>query len=365
MKLSLIINELEDFAPTSLQEDYDNSGLLVGDRGMEISSALICMDITDEVMQEASKGGFNLVISHHPFIFTGIKRVTEKNMQNRILVHAIKNDIAIYAMHTNLDNSAKGVNAMLGERIGLDNLKILSPMEGKLRKLVTFCPTDHADKVRDALFKAGAGQIGNYDGCSYNIDGKGSFRAGEEADPFVGNPGDLHFEEEVRIETIYPVHLEKSILASMKESHPYEEVAYDIYPLANSNPLTGAGMIGEYKDALSEQDFLALIKKSLGTGVIRHSRLLGKPIRKVAYCGGSGSFLIKHAIHQGADAFVTGDMKYHQFFEAENKLLIADVGHYESEQFTKDLVMQILKEKFPNFALQNSNVNTNAVKYFS
>jgi len=365
MKLSEIIYELESFASPALQEEYDNSGLLIGDREMDIHKALICLDITDEVMQEASKDGYNLVISHHPFIFKGIKRITGDLLQNRILIHAVKEDIAIYAMHTNLDNDFFGVNAMLGAQLGLENLKILSPIEGKLRKLVTFCPKDHAEKVRNALFDAGAGHIGNYDGCSYNLDGQGTFRAGEGADPYVGEPGKLHFEDEVRIETIYPEYLEKNIIEKMLGSHPYEEVAYDIYPLLNTNSRAGAGMIGEFNSAMSEQEFLELLKKKLGTGFIRHSKLLNRPVQKVAFCGGSGSFLIQQAMRSGADAFITGDIKYHQFFEAEDKILILDAGHYESEQFTKDLIMQILKKKFPNFALRISKINTNAVKYFS
>jgi dinuclear metal center YbgI/SA1388 family protein len=365
MKLHEIIRELEAFADTALQEGYDNSGLLVGAQDGEIDKALICLDLTDEVMEEAIGLECNLVISHHPFIFKPFKRVTGKHMQDRILIRAIKHEISIYAMHTNLDNVIHGVNAMLGRKLGLKNLKVLSPLKGNLRKLVTFCPVDHAEQVRNAMFEAGAGHIGNYDGCSYNTSGQGSFRAGEGTDPFVGEQGKLHFEDEIRIETIYPVHLEGPILEKMLESHPYEEVAYDIYPLENTDPSAGAGMLGEFDDELKENEFLELLKKTLGTPAIRHSRTLGKAIKKVAYCGGAGSFLIPEAIRSGAQAFVSADIKYHQFFDADGKILIADVGHYESEQYTKDLIMHLLKEKFPNFALQISKVNTNAVKYFS
>lgn len=365
MKLAALIDALEAFAPRTLQEEYDNSGLLLGKRQVIIDKALICVDITDEVMQEAIEGGFNLLISHHPFIFKGIKRVTGQNLQGRILISAIKHDIAVYAMHTNLDNVFHGVNGILASKLGLTKLKILSPQQGNLRKLVTFCPTDHADQVRNALFEAGAGQIGEYDACSYNVDGQGTFRAGDGANPFVGEKGKLHFEHEVRIETIYPVYLENAIIAKLLAAHPYEEVAYDIYPLSNVNSRIGAGMIGELEKAMSEKTFLEMLKKNLNAAVIRHSSLLGRTVTNVAFCGGSGSFLIQQAISMGADAFITGDMKYHQFFEAENKILIADVGHYESEQFTKELIFQILKKKFPNFALRISKVNTNAVKYFS
>jgi len=363
MKLKEIISCLEAIAPVSLQESYDNSGLLIGNPDSEIEGTLICLDLTMEVLDEAIKEGSSLVISHHPLVFSGMKRLTGSNETERIVIKAVKHDIAVYAIHTNLDNVQEGVNAKLCEKLGVMDPKILRPMSGKLSKLVTFCPQEQAEKVRGALFLAGAGHIGNYDKCSFNTDGYGTFRAGEGSDPFVGDAGHLHKENECRIEVIFPDHITKTLLSSLNEAHPYEEVAYDIYPLKNDYAMAGAGMIGMLENPLDEGSFLKMLKKTLGSGVIRHTVLCGKKISKLAVCGGSGSFLIGDALRSGADAFVTGDLKYHQFFEAEGKMLIADAGHFETEQFTKELIYNILKEKFPTFALRISRINTNAVHY--
>jgi dinuclear metal center YbgI/SA1388 family protein len=285
-------------------------------------------------------------------------------MTERIIATAIRKDIAIYSMHTNLDNTDEGVNRILCEKLGLENLSILRKTTGILKKLVTFCPVEHADKVRLAIFNAGAGHIGEYDQCSFNAEGQGSFRAGDRANPFVGNVGEMHFEKETRIETIYPAYLQKSVIRALLESHPYEEVAYDIYPLENEFKQAGAGMMGELKEAMAETDFLQLIKQTLNIPVIRHSALLGKKVKKVAVCGGSGSFLIPDAIRHNADIFVSADIKYHQFFDAEGKIVIADAGHFETEQFTCILLEGYLKKKFPNFAVQISETPVNPVKYF-
>ncbi len=363
MKLSYISNYLESIAPLDLQESYDNSGLLIGNPETELTGALICLDLTMEVLEEAIQGGLNMVISHHPLIFSGLKSLTGKNELERIVLKAIKKDISIYAIHTNLDNISKGVNAMLCEKLGILDPTILQALSGKLNKLVTFCPDEHAGKLRDALFSAGAGHIGNYDSCSYNSDGYGTFRAGANTNPFVGEKGKLHTEKESRIELILPDHLIGRVVNVLKREHPYEEVAYDIYPLKNEYATAGAGMIGEIAVAEDELEFLKKIKKILGTGALRHSALLGRKIKKVAVCGGSGSFLIRKALSAGADIFITGDIKYHQFFETDGKMLIADAGHFETEQFTKELIYKLLNEKFPTFALRISQVNTNAVRY--
>lgn len=364
MKLHEIAMMLEEFAPPSLQESYDNSGLLVGDPDLILSGILITLDITDEVLEEAKERGCNLVISHHPIIFKGLKRLTGKGMVERLVIKAIREGIAIYAIHTNLDSVVKGVSATLAGKLGLQNTRILAPRKGLLRKLVTFCPVDHADRVREALFVAGGGHIGNYDSCSFNMEGRGSFRAMEEAKPFVGEIGALHYEQEVRIETIYPAYSERNILAALKKAHPYEEVAYDLYTLENIHYDMGFGMFGELKEEMDANDFLAFLKKTTNTGCIRHTALLGKKIKMVALCGGAGSFLISEAIKAGADVFVTGDVKYHDFFEAENHLVIMDIGHYESEQFAKVLIHDLILEKFPTFASFISGVNTNPVHYF-
>ncbi len=354
---------LEAIAPPALQESYDNSGLLLGDPGMEVNAALICLDLTEEVLDEALQQGCGMVISHHPLIFGGLKRVTGSSSVERIVIKALKNDIAVYAVHTNLDNISGGVNSMLCAKLGITHTRILQPLPGRLNKLVTFCPHADAPGVREALFAAGAGHIGNYDSCSYNLEGYGTFRAGDGTNPYVGERGKLHREEETRIEVIFPDHIQGRVIAALKDSHPYEEVAYDIYPLKNDYEMAGAGMIGELETSMDEPAFLQHVKDVLGTGAIRHSALTGRKVKSVAVCGGAGSFLIGKAMAAGADAFVTGDLKYHQFFEGEGKMLIADAGHYETEQFTKELLYSILNEKFPTFALRISQTRTNAVHY--
>ncbi len=364
MLLKELMEMLEEAAPFSLQESYDNSGLQVGSPSASINSGLVCLDITPEVIAEAREKSCDLVISHHPLIFKGLKKITGQHFTEEVIIEAIKHDIAIVSVHTNLDNMLTGVNQMLCKKLGMKNLQVLEQQSGLLKKLVVFCPNDHAEKVRGAIFKEGAGHIGDYDCCSYNIEGKGSFRAGDQANPFVGNLKELHFEPEIRIETIYPAFLEKKILNAMHASHPYEEVAYDIYPLENSFDRVGSGMIGELEEPLFARDFLDLLKNRLKVPVIRHSELTSQPIDKVAVCGGSGSFLLDKAISSGAKAFVTADVKYHQFFDARKNILLADAGHFETEQFTVNLLYDVVNKKISNFALQISEVNTNPVHYY-
>ena len=364
MKLREITAFFEKLAPLMYQESYDNSGLQVGDYAMEVSGALVTLDITGEVIDEAIRKQVNLVIGHHPLIFGGLKSITGRNMTERVVQKAIKNDIAIYAAHTNLDVIRQGVSGKICEVIGLKNSRILEPVGGVLKKLVVFVPSGHAEKVRQALFAAGAGVIGNYDSCSYNTEGEGTFRGGDNTTPFVGEQGKLHFEPEVRVETIFPEHVKGMVITAMLQAHPYEEVAYDIYPLENKFPGVGMGMIGELETPVDETEFLSLLRERFHTGVIRHSALLDKKIRKVAVCGGAGSTLLRKAISEKADIFVSGDFKYHQFFDAEGKIIIADIGHFESEQYTREIFYDLLIKNFPKFAVQLSEVNTNPIKYF-
>ncbi len=358
-----ITSYLDSVAPPAYQESYDNAGLIIGDPETTITSALITLDVTEAVIDEAIEIGCELIISHHPILFKGIKRLNGNSFVERCVIKAIKNDIAIYAAHTNLDSVMGGVNSKICEKIGLTNTRILAPAKDHLLKLVTFIPEDHLDKVREAVFAAGAGEIGKYDKCSFNAEGSGTFRAGDETNPYVGEIGEFHFEKEIRFETILFKHSKNKVINALLKSHPYEEVAYDLYPLENSLPEVGAGMIGELPGAENEVDFLSGLLDIFGCKTIRHTYLLGKPVRKVAVCGGSGSFLLPAAIAAGADIFVTADMKYHDFFDAEEKIIIADIGHYESEQFTKELFYEILIKKFPNFALRLSEVKSNPVLY--
>jgi dinuclear metal center YbgI/SA1388 family protein len=313
MLLSQILAPIETIAPLAFQENYDNAGLITGDRNMEITGIVICLDVTLEVIDEALHKKANLVVSHHPVIFSPLKQLTGKSLVEKIIIRAIQNGIALYSAHTNLDNVNNGVNKAICDKLGLINTRILVTRENMLRKLVTFVPLSHTDKVRQALFEAGAGHIGKYDWCSYNSEGKGTFRAGEGASPFTGEIGELHFEDETRIETIFPFHLKDNIVKALTESHPYEEVAYDIVPVENNFDMAGAGMIGEFQHETGEMELLTAIKKTFNSNMLRHSKLLNKPIRKVAVCGGSGSFLIRDAIKAGADLFLTGEVKYHQF----------------------------------------------------
>ena len=363
MLIKELISGINTLAPFALQEDYDNAGLLVGSMDAEVVKGLVAVDITSEVLQEAVNKSCNVVISHHPLIFGGLKNVTDSTETGKMVAFAIKNELNIIALHTNLDNVAHGVNAILGQKLGLKNCRILQPQKNQLRKLVTFCPVDYTEKVSEALFAAGAGQIGKYDSCSYTGAGEGTFRAGEGANPFVGEIGTLHHEPENRIETIFPQYLEKEIISALLKVHPYEEVAYDIYPLSNLNPTTGAGMTGELEKETDTLEFLEFVKKALGLSCIRYSGNGREKVRKIAFCGGSGSFLIKQAISAGADIFLTGDLKYHDFFLPYGNMLLADIGHYESEQFTKELIFTLLNEKFATFALLQSEVVTNPINY--
>lgn len=363
MRLRELTNFLETIAPLSYQEDYDNSGLIVGDPDQEVSGALISLDCTEAVVDEAIQHGFNLVISHHPIVFKGLKKFNGKTYVERVVMKAIKNGIALYAIHTNFDNVLDGVNKKICDKLGVTDASILKPRSGELKKLVTFCPDKDAERVRNAMFNAGGGGIGNYSECSFNSEGVGTFKAGEGAEPYVGQVGSRHSESEIRIEVVYPAYIERKLLVALIEAHPYEEVAYDLYPLDNSYLHVGSGMIGNLETDHDEITFLRLVKEKLNAKIIRHTALRGRKIRRVAVCGGAGSFLLNNAISAGADIFVTSDFKYHEFFDAEEKLIIADVGHFESEQFTQELLLDLITEKFRNFALRLTTQNTNPINY--
>jgi len=363
MKLLDICNHLEIMSPLSIQESYDNSGLIIGDREQIINGALVSVDVTEDIINEAIKRKCNLIISHHPIIFKGLKRITGSGYVERIILSAIKNDIAIYAMHTNLDNIKDGVSGILAKKLGLKNVAVLSPKRDLLRKLVTFCPEKNADEVRNALFEAGGGVIGNSDSCSFTSPGMGSFRALDGTNPYVGRQGEVHFENEKRLEIIYPVYKEKDIIQKLILHHPYEEVAYDIYSLNNEFKNVGLGVFGELENPISEDEFLKHVKDVLKCSFIRHTDFIRQKVKKVAVCGGSGSFMIQDAINAGAQVFISADFKYHDFFEADNRILIGDVGHYESEQFAKELIRDILLEKFPTFAVLLTERDTNPINY--
>jgi dinuclear metal center YbgI/SA1388 family protein len=363
MRIAAIIAFLENMAPPSLQEQYDNAGLITGQPDWECSGIICSLDATEEVIAEAIAKGCNLIVAHHPIVFSGLKKINGSNYVEKTIIAAIKNDIAIYAIHTNLDNVITGVNGKMAAVLGLQNLSILSAKENTLKKLYTFTPLDKADEVRNALFAAGAGHIGNYSECSFASTGEGSFKAGIGTTPYVGEQGKQHREPEIKLEVIFPAFAETSIVAALLKAHPYEEVAYDIINLTTIHHGIGSGVVGELTNAISEEAFLEHLKKTFLLKVVRHTRFTGKPVKKIAVCGGAGSFLISKALRAGADAFVTADMKYHEFFDANDRLLLADIGHYESEQFTIELLHDVLEQKFPTFAVLKTTVLTNPVHY--
>ncbi|HSU27896.1 MAG TPA: Nif3-like dinuclear metal center hexameric protein [Chitinophagaceae bacterium] len=364
MKIADLVQFLESIAHPSLQEQYDNAGLITGNVSWECRGIICALDCTEAVIQEAISKKCNCIVAHHPIIFGGLQKINGKNYVEQVVIAAIKNDIAIYAIHTNLDNVAEGVNGKIASKLGLHNLAVLSPRSHSLQKLFTFVPVDHAEKVRNAIFKAGGGQIGNYSECSFNATGTGTFKPGAGTEPFVGKTGERHEENEIKIEVIFPSFLTTPVLAALRASHPYEEVAYDLVPLSNEHPGIGSGLIGTLPMPVEEHRFLTGIKEVFKVPVIRHTALLNKPVQKVAVCGGAGSFLISRALAAGADAYITSDMKYHEFFDANGRMLIADVGHYESEQFTIELLQEVLGQKFPTFAVLKTEVETNPVHYF-
>lgn len=355
---------LENIAPVSLQEPYDNAGLITGNYELNCTGVLICLDCVEAIVEEAITQKCNLIIAHHPIIFTGLKKINGNSYVERTIIKAIKNDIAIYAIHTNLDNVLAGVNGKIALMLGLQNVQILSPKKDILKKLAVFVPKENQEKLIEALFAAGAANIGNYSECSFTTTGVGTFKPGDDANPYSGNIGIRNISEELKIEVIFPAWLQNNIIKTMKNNHPYEEVAYDVYNLNNNYQQVGSGITGDLALEMQEIDFLTQLAQVFKLKIIKHTPLKGKACKKIAICGGAGSFLIDKAKAVGADVFITSDLKYHEFFDADAQMLLVDIGHYESEQFTIELLYDLLSNKFPNFALLKTGVNTNPVQYF-
>ena len=364
MKIQEVTDFLESIAPRKLAESYDNVGLLTGKYEQNIRGILFSLDATEDIVLEAINNNCNMIICHHPIIFSGLKKINGYHYVEKAIIAAIKNDIAIYAIHTNLDNVLHGVNAAIADKLGLINRKVLLPKNDMLKKLFTFVPVNNAEKVRSAIFDAGGGHISNYSECSFNVAGQGTFKPGEGTNPFTGTQGKRHTEDEIKMEMIFPAWKEAEVIKAMLAAHPYEEVAYDIIALNNKNQLVGSGLTGDLAQAMSEIEFLKLLKEKFNLSVIKHTPLQDTQVTKIALCGGAGSFLIGAAIASGAQFYITGDIKYHEFFDANNRLVIADIGHYESEQYTIDLLFDILSRKFLNFAVLKTGVKTNPVHYF-
>ncbi|PCJ92710.1 MAG: Nif3-like dinuclear metal center hexameric protein [Flavobacteriaceae bacterium] len=364
MTVKQITNILEELAPLSYAEDFDNVGLLVGNENTEVSGVLVTLDTLENVVDEAIAKKCNLIISFHPIIFNGLKKITGATYVERVVMNAIQNNISIYSMHTALDNSPYGVNAKICEVLGVFNTKVLIPQKKTIKKLTTYVPNNKAEELKESLFAAGAGTIGNYSNCSFSIDGTGTYRPGEDSNPTIGKIGELHYEQETQINITYNKTVESKVLRALFDYHPYEEIAYEVLSLENTNEHIGMGMVGELKQPMSESDFLEMLKTKFNAKGIRHSALLGKKIRKVAVLGGSGAFAIAAAKNVNADIFISADIKYHQFYEAEKKIIVADIGHYETEQFTKNLLVDYLTKKIPNFAISLSESITNPIKYY-
>jgi len=363
-KIKDIVQHLESIAPLAYQESYDNAGLIVGDASKTVNNILITLDVTEDVIEESISKKCELVIAHHPIIFKGLKKLTGSNYVERTVIKAIKNDIAIYASHTNLDNIKDGVNAKIAEKLGLRNTKILSPKSGVLGKLSVFVPKENAGELKSALHEAGAGQIGEYKDCAFESSGTGSFLPSENSNPSIGKKGELEHVDENKIEVIFPLQLKNKVLNAMKRAHPYEEVAYYLHQLENTYEDLGSGMIGEIEEEMEPLDFFDYLKERMGLKVIKHTAVLNRKIKRVAICGGAGSFLISQAKNKQADIFISSDIKYHEFFDADERLIIADIGHYESERFTNEIFYAILKENFANIALHLGQTVTNPIKYY-
>ena len=363
VKIKDIANALEMFAPLPLQEGFDNSGLQIGLTEAEVTGVLLCLDVTEKVVDEAVMSGCNLIVSHHPLIFSPLKRITGSNYVERCVLKALANGIAIYASHTNMDSVQGGVNYRIAEKLGLQNVRILAPKGDALLKLAVYVPVSHADVVREALFGAGCGNIGGYDSCSYNVEGVGTFRAGDGCNPFCGKVGELHKEYEVRIETVMPAYLRNKVVSALLKAHPYEEPAYDIYPLKNSWDSVGLGVVGDLPEERDEVDFLSEIKAKFSVGSLRHTSLSGKKVKRVALCGGSGASFADAAISAGAQVYVTGEARYHDLFNYDGRILFAVIGHYESEQYTMDIFKDIILGAYPGIKVQKTTINTNPVNY--
>ena len=363
MTIKDVAQTLEEFAPLANAEDFDNVGLLLGNYHTQVTGILVTLDTLERTVDEAIAKNCNLIVSFHPIIFSGLKKITGKNYVERVVLKAIQNDIAIYAIHTALDNMPHGVSKGMCDALNLEQRKILIPKKGAIKKLTTYVPKNEVITVREALFKAGAGNIGNYEECSFSTKGKGTFKGNEHSNPSVGNRGELHIEKEVQLNITFEARLQSRILSALFAAHSYEEVAYEITTLDNANQNIGMGMIGELPKALEELDFLNQVKKAFHAEGIRYSALRGQPVKKVAVLGGSGSFAIDAAKAAGADALITADLKYHQFYQAEGQIVLADIGHYESEQYTKNILTDFLTKKFTNFAVVLSDENTNPIKY--
>ncbi|MBP5687674.1 MAG: Nif3-like dinuclear metal center hexameric protein [Muribaculaceae bacterium] len=362
MKVKEITDAIEAVAPLYLQESWDNSGMQVGDQDSEVTGVVLCTDVREEIVDEAIERGANMIISHHPLLFRGLKKIVGRSYQERIVAKAIKNDITIYCAHTNMDSAVGGVNFKMAEKLGMTGVRVLDPQQGTQRKIVVFVPTEAVAMVEKAMCDAGAGRLGNYDNCTYSMNGEGHYRALDGAEPWAGKVGEKHSEPEVRLEVLVHKALCGRVVAAMIKAHPYEEPAFDIIALENGDKYAGLGVIGDVEPQ-DARGFLEKVKNAFEVEAVRYSGNLDRQVRRVAMCGGAGADFIGLAMSQGADVYITGDMKYHEFQGNEERIILADIGHYESEHYTKEIFYDIISKKNPNFAVDFAKSEKNQVKY--
>ena len=362
MKVKEITDAIESMAPLHLQESWDNAGMQVGNPNSEVTGILLCTDVREETVDEAIERGFNMIISHHPLLFRGLKKIVGRTYQERVVAKAIKHDITIYCAHTNMDSARGGVNFKMAEKLGLKNVSVLDPQQGTLLKVVVFVPMSHVTQVETAMCDAGAGHLGDYDNCSYKLEGIGQYRPLEGAHPVAGEVAELHSEPETRIEVLVNKALCGRVVAAMLKAHPYEEPAFDIIALENEDSYSGLGVIGDIEPQ-DAKAFLERVKTAFEVVTLRYSGDLDRRVSRIAMCGGAGAEFIGKALALGADVYITGDMKYHEFQGNEDRIIIADIGHYESEHYTKEIFYDVIQKKNPNFAVDFAKSEKNQVKY--
>ncbi len=359
---------LEEWIPPATAWKGDNSGLQVGRTSAEISNILLALDVTLDVAREATARNANLIVTHHPLLFHPLRSLTEKSRAGEIALHLAERKINLYAAHTNLDQVLDGVSFVMATLLGLENIRTLSPLPGTLVKLAVFVPASHLEKVAAAMHAAGGGRFTNYQECSFRSEGIGTFKGMEGAKPFIGTKGVLERTPEVKLEMLVETWDLDAAMAAMFREHPYEEVAYDVYPLNNESSEFGLGAVGELPSPLPRGRFLALVKKAFGTPMLRYTGKTTKSVRKVAVCGGAGSELLPIAIRKGSDAFITADVKYHGFQDAERNLLLIDAGHFETEHpILRTLalrVKEIVRREKATSKVFITTKNTNPVSYY-
>lgn len=357
----------ESILPPAIAWKNDNVGLQVGNGNDKITGVVVALDATMEIALEAKKNKANLVVTHHPLLFYPLKNVTSDSRIGELVLWFAQHNINLYAAHTNLDSVKWGVNFALATALGLKNVTILSPMKESLTKIVVFVPHDYVEKVAEAMHAAGAGTFTKYDQCSFRTEGTGTFRGMNDAKPFLGKVGMLEKAKEIRLEMLCEHWKINSVLSAMVKAHPYEEVAYDIYPLINENTEYGLGAIGNLPKKMNEKEFLGLVQKTLGTPMLRFSPS-SRTVQRIAVCGGSGSEFIANALHQHADAMITADLRYHTFQAYEHQLLLIDAGHYETERFVlpvlAEKIKEILKQQTTSIKVFITKHSTNPVKYY-